>query len=136
VAVVNRMRPVHPLHAALLGGALALIIGGLLSDWAYSSSYQIQWSNFAAWLLAGATVFVGFSLLWALIELFARRAGGALYFTILLATFVVGLLNSFVHARDAWAVMPLGLILSLVVAVLTLVAMGLRFIAARSGADR
>ena len=29
--------------------------------------------------------------------------------------FVVGLINSFVHARDAWAVMPAGLILSVVV---------------------
>jgi uncharacterized membrane protein len=131
------MHSVHPLHAALLGGALALFIGGLISDLAYSSSYQVQWSNFAAWLIAGGMVFVGLSLLWALIELFAARGGGALlYVILLLATFLTGLLDSFVHARDAWAVMPMGLFLSVVVTVLTLVAMGLRFITSRAGADR
>lgn len=44
----------------------------------------------------------------------------------LLAIFIVGLLNSFMHARDAWArrlgAMPAGLIMSLIVAILAVAA--------------
>ena len=60
---------IHPLHAFLLISSVPLFLGGLLSDWAYSSSYEIQWTNFASWLIAGALVFAGFALLWAFIEL-------------------------------------------------------------------
>ena len=44
-----------------------------------------------------------------------------------LAAWLVGLFNAFVHARDAWASMPNGLILSVVGAVLALVALWLGF---------
>ncbi len=37
------------------------------------------------------------------------------YLTLLLATFVVGFFNALVHAKDGWATMPTGLILSAVV---------------------
>ena len=112
---------IHPVHAALLASAVSLFLGGLLSDLAYSSNYQIQWSNFAAWLLAGAMVFTGFALLWAVIDLIRvrpRPRSRLLYVLALALVFVVGLINSFVHARDAWAVMPAGLILSVVVTLL------------------
>ena len=42
----------------------------------------------------------------------------ALYFLLLLITWVLGLVNAFEHAKDAWAVMPSGLILSVIVALL------------------
>src|SRR3712207_1485727 len=64
---------IHPFHAVLLAATVPLFLGGLLSDLAYASSYQIQWSNFAAWLIAGGMVFTGFALLWAFVELL--RAG-------------------------------------------------------------
>ena len=66
------MRPLHPLHAILLGGVFPLFLGALLSDTAYYRSFEIQWKNFASWLLVGGLVFVGLALLWALIGL-ARR---------------------------------------------------------------
>ena len=118
-------RSVHPFQAALLAAMVPLFLGGLLSDIAYADSYEIQWSNFAAWLIAGAMVFTGFALLWASIDLVrGRRWRGRslVLFLVLLALFVLGLINSFVHARDAWAVMPDGLILSAVVTLLALVA--------------
>jgi uncharacterized membrane protein len=114
-----------PLHAIFTGGTVPLFLGGLLSDIAYYQSYQIQWSNFASWLIAGAMVFCGFALLFALINLLrAPRKGGQplVYFLVLLATFVLGLMNAFQHAKDAWAVMPSGLVLSVIVAVLALAA--------------
>ena len=58
-----------PLHALLLAGSVPLFLGALLSDIAYYNSYQIQWSNFAAWLIAGALVFCGLALLFALANL-------------------------------------------------------------------
>jgi uncharacterized membrane protein len=116
-------RRLHPLHGILLSGMFPLFLGGLVSDIAYSSSHQIEWSNFASWLIAAGLVFGGFALLWTIIDLIrADRRGGRLvvYMLLLLATWVVGFLNSLTHARDAWATMPLGLILSAIVVLLAL----------------
>ena len=122
VAIVDHgpARAIHPLHAVLLASTLPLFLGALVSDIAYSMTYEIQWSNFAAWLIAGGMVFTGFSLIWAFIDLFhdgRRRGGGVVYFVLLLITFGLGLVSAFVHARDAWGTMPDGLILSTVIAV-------------------
>jgi uncharacterized membrane protein len=102
---------------------LPLFLGGLLSDLAYSSSYQIEWSNFASWLIAGGLVFGGLALLWSIIDLVRadRRGGHLLLYTLLLiATWVLGFFNSLTHARDAWATMPTGLVLSVIVVLLAL----------------
>lgn len=112
------------LHTILLAGSVPLFLGALLSDIAYHNTYQIQWSNFASWLLAGAELFAGLALLGALIGLVrAPRKGGQplTYFLLLLVTWVLGLVNAFQHAKDAWAVMPAGLVLSVIVTILILV---------------
>ncbi|AQT94645.1 DUF2231 domain-containing protein [Pseudomonas azotoformans] len=114
-----------PLHALLLAGSVPLFLGALLSDVAYGQTYQIQWANFASWLIAGALVFSGFALLFALVNLLrARRKSGrpAAYFLLLLAAWVLGLVNAFQHAKDAYAMMPAGLVLSVIVTLLALVA--------------
>ena len=49
------------------------------------------------------------------------------------AVFVLGVVNSFVHARDAWAVMPDGLILSFIAAALALIALWFALWGVRSG---
>jgi uncharacterized membrane protein len=109
----------------LLAGTVPLFLGGLLSDIAYYQSYQIQWSNFAAWLIAGGLVFCGLALVFALVNLIrAEHKTGrpVVYFLLLLVTWVLGLVNAFEHAKDAWAVMPSGLVLSVIVTVLAIVA--------------
>lgn len=114
-----------PLHATLLAGSVPLFLGALLSDIAYYQSYQIQWSNFAAWLIAGALLSSGLALLFALANLIRapRKAGRPLLCVLLLlVTWVLGLVNAFEHAKDAWAVMPAGLVLSVVVTVLAILA--------------
>ncbi|PIB59559.1 DUF2231 domain-containing protein [Pseudomonas sp. 2822-17] len=114
-----------PLHATLLAGTVPLFLGALLSDIAYTQTYQIQWANFASWLIAGALVFGGFALLFALINLLRaeRKAGQpTLYVLLLLVTWVLGLVNAFQHAKDAYAAMPTGLVLSAIVMLLTLAA--------------
>ncbi len=127
-ATINRtaLRPLHPLHAILLAFVFPLSLGALVSDLAYSSSYHIQWSNFAAWLIFGGLLLTGLTLLWAGIDWVRHRRDGTkrrLFYPLLLApTFVLGVVNALVHAKDAYATMPDGLILSLVVTLLALAA--------------
>ncbi len=131
--------PLHPVHAVLLAGSLPLFLGTLLSDWSYGATYEVQWTNFASWLLAGALVFSGFALLWSLVELLrADRRGRQrlLTFLLLLATWVVGFLNTLVHAKDAWAVMPEAPILSIIVLALAVAAIWSGFSGGRSGERR
>lgn len=114
-----------PLHATLLAGTVPLFLGALLSDIAYTQTYQIQWANFASWLIAGALVFGGFALLFARVNLLRaeRKAGQPTrYVLLLLATWILGLVNAFQHAKDAYASMPTGLVLSAIVMLLTLAA--------------
>lgn len=105
------------MHTVITVSALPLFLGALLSDWAYSSSFQPQWINFASWLIAGALVLAGLALPWAVADLLRQR-GSWLYLLLLLSTFVLGFINALVHARDAWATMPTGMALSAVVMVL------------------
>jgi uncharacterized membrane protein len=120
------LRPLHPLHAILLAFPLPLFLGALLSDLAYWKSFHVQWANFSSWLIAGGLLVGGFALLWALIDLVrsgtARRRRAAIYFVVLLTMWVLGLVNAFVHGKDAFAIMPEALYLSAVVTLLALVA--------------
>jgi uncharacterized membrane protein len=119
----HRDCPSRAMHAVIATSALPLFLGALLSDWAYSSSFQVQWINFASWLIAGALVLTGVALLWALVDVLRKRAN-LVYLLLLLATLVLGFINALVHARDAWATMPTGLALSAVVMVLAAAASG------------
>ena len=136
----SRGRVIHPVHAILLASSLPLFLGALLSDWAYSSTQEVQWTNFASWLNAGALIFAGFALLWAVIDFFRsdvkRDRLGALYLLVLLATFVLGFINALVHGKDGWATMPEGLILSVIVFLLAAVSVWLGFSTLRAGAAR
>lgn len=125
-----------PLHAVLLAGTIPLFLGALLSDIAYFQTYQIQWVNFSSWLVAGGLVFTGLALLCGISGLFRAEGHSGrskLYVVLLLLTWVLGFINSLVHARDAWATMPSGLILSVIVALLACIATAVRFSARRTG---
>jgi uncharacterized membrane protein len=118
-------RSPHSLHLFLLSGAVCLLVGGLLSDWAYFSSTEIQWKNFAGWLIFAGVIFGGLALLWALIDLVRGRYDRGrrlIYFLLLLAAWVLGVVNELIHAKDAWASMPEGLILSAIVAAFAIAA--------------
>lgn len=136
----TRGRVIHPVHAVVLASSLPLFFGALLSDWAYSSTYEVQWINFAAWLNAGAMVFAGAALIWATIDFFRsdvrRDRLSTLYLLALIATGVLGFITALVHGKDAWATMPAAVILSLIVFVLALVSVWLGFSTLRAGAGR
>lgn len=130
-------RLTHPVHIVLLVSTLPLFLGALLSDWAYAVTYQVQWINFASWLIAGALVLLGAALLWTIIDAFRAdtpRGGGKWFFVgLVLATFVVGYVNALVHAKDAAATMPAGLILSIIVFLLSLISIVLGFARIHAG---
>ncbi len=131
--------PLHPLHAFFLAGMVPLYIGVILSDYAYWSSYVLQWKNFASWLLIGALIFNGLALLGSVISLVRKdeRMGKPLiYFLLLLATFVLGVINSFIHAKDAWASMPSGLVLSVITVILACAAAWIGLASWRNGGTR
>ena len=127
----------HPLHAILLAFPIALFSGALAADITYLKTAVIQWSNFSAWLIAGALLFGGLALAWAIVLVFTHRAAGlrgrALLFLVILAImWIAGLINAFQHSRDAWSsVGTTGLILSIVSTVLALVAGWIGYSAAR-----
>ena len=131
-----RRRALHPINAILLAATIPLFLGALLSDLAYRKSFEIQWTNFASWLIAGGLVFGALAVIAAAVALFrAERRGGLVlvYFLLVLATWIVGFVNAVVHGKDAWATMPDGLILSLVVVVLACIAKWIAFSGLRTG---
>lgn len=119
---------IHPIHAIILGFPIALFSSGLAADIAYLNTAEIQWSNFAAWLNAGALVFGGLVAAWALITLLLNlKSNGkgrrAMYFVALAVMWVLGLINAFKHSQDAWSsVGTLGLILSILCTLLAIFA--------------
>ena len=137
VSSPGALRPLHPLHAILLAFPLPLFLGALLSDLAYRSSFQVQWANFASWLIAGGLLVGAFALLWALVDCFAggtaRNGRPIVYFVVLLAMWVLGFVNALVHAKDAWATMPEGLYLSAITTLLALVAAWIGYSGFRAG---
>jgi uncharacterized membrane protein len=120
-AMPARFWAIHPFHAAVLGGVWPLFLGTLLSDYAYWSSHQIQWANFAAWLLIGAMVLTTIALLCAIVG-FVRGSRNVIYVIALGAAWIVGFFDALHHARDAWAIMPAALAFSLIATAFALVA--------------
>lgn len=104
------------MHAVLLSGTFTLYLSALLNGLAYWSTYLVQWTNFASWLIAGGLVLGAIALVFALVDLrhAVRRSGLSLPYLLLLVTLIVGFINTLVHAKDAWAVMPEGPVLSVI----------------------
>lgn len=126
-----RTAPLHPAHAFFLAAMVPLFLGAVLSDYAYTETYEVQWCNFASWLIAGALVFGGLAIVCEVFNVGrADRRGrlSTLGLIVLVVMWVLGLIDAFVHSRDAWATMPTGLMLSIVVFVLAVVATWLGFV--------
>ena len=118
----------HPLHSILLAFPIALFAWAAIFDITYVNTAELQWSNFASWLIAGAELFGGVVLAWAVAAaVLGRRRGPFLWRLIYLAVvalmWVLGLFNAFHHSRDGWAsVGATGVTLSILCALLALVA--------------
>jgi uncharacterized membrane protein len=118
-------RPLHPFFVGLGG---ALLMAELFTDYMYSSNALMQWANFSAWLITGGLVLALIAAIVLLVEFVLGRTGPIrwLDFGLVAVAALLSLLNVFVHTRDAWtSVVPTGITLSLIVAILLVVA-GLR----------
>lgn len=118
----------HSLYGMLLPVAVVCFVGVLLADLSYlNSGGNLLWLAFSSWLLLAGLI-SGFSAALVLLIDFARSAGirtgtGWAHLLLFYAALLVELLSMFIHQRDGWtAVAGLGLILSIIGAVLILIA--------------
>ncbi len=114
------------LHPGLVTLGASLLIAVLATDVLYWKTLLFQWNNFSAWLLLAGLVVTALAAIAFVIDLLRRRLRGVAWLRLiaLTAAALLSLLNIFVHSRDAYtAVVPEGIILSLIVAAL-LVAVG------------
>jgi uncharacterized membrane protein len=101
-------------------------VGALIFDVIYAKTANIFWMKNAAWLIAIGLVFaiipqlINLAVVW-----FSKRRirsrGQVINFWLNVVGIVAALVNAFVHSRDAYAVMPDGVWLS----ILTVAAMGI-----------
>lgn len=115
------------LYPALLPVPVVCFVGALLSDLAYVASPQMMWIDFASWLLLAGLIVGGVAGIALIVELVRsgheRRRALTSHFVLVLSAWIVEVFNSFIHARDGWtAVVPGGLVLSIVAVVLALLA--------------
>lgn len=124
---------VNAVHGILLAFPIALFTSAMISDIAYLQTAEMQWTNFSAWLIAGALVFGGVVLAWSLIRLVLAfrspsRKRRLLYTVVVAIMWVLGLVNAFKHSQDAWSsVGAFGMGLSVICTLLALVAGALAF---------
>ena len=116
----------HPLHGILAAYPLAFFTGALVTDIAYANTAEMQWANFSVWLIAGGLVGGALAAVAGIVDAIRhrrqpRRARPWWHGVATIVMLVSALINVFVHSRDAWtSVVPTGLILSAIVAVLAL----------------
>lgn len=117
----------YPLHVILSAYPIACFTCAFLTDWAYAATYEMQWANFSAWLIAFGLVMGVLTGIAGIVDFVSSRRmrrpragwwhglGNGL-------VMLLALLNAFVHSRDAYtSVVPWGILLSAVTAVLVIV---------------
>jgi uncharacterized membrane protein len=108
-------------------------LAALITDVVYSASEFLMWLHFSQWMIAAGLAFGALAALVLLIEFFASsalRVGkfGWTHLVLFYASLIVELFNALVHTSDGWtAVVPTGMILSIVGAILALAAVAALF---------
>ena len=98
-------------------------VAALIFDVVYTRSADVLWVKGAAWLLAIGLVFavlprlINLTRVWIVDRRSAVTADKFAFWLNLLAV-VAAIVNSFVHSRDAYAIVPTGMWLSVVTVVL------------------
>ncbi len=113
-----------PLHRGLIASAAILLIAALGTDYTYYVTSLWQWANFSAWLIVGGLVVLLVAAVFLVLDFVIGRAHrlDGFSFILLGTAALLSVINAFVHSRDAWtSVVPQGLLLSAVSALLLLV---------------
>ena len=102
---------------------LGFFVAAWSFDIIYLNSYVVEWTHAASWLIAIGLVIAILPRLVALIGLFGgSRRAEKVHFWLTLVAILLAIVNAFVHSRDAYAVVPSGVILSTLVVALMLIA--------------
>ena len=106
---------------------LGFFTAAWIFDILYLKSFQIMWTDAASWLIAIGLMLAIVPRLINLVQVwFTQRplatAAVKIHFWLWLLAIVLAIFNAFVHSRDAYAVVPLGVILSTAVVALLLIA--------------
>ncbi len=122
----------RPIYSMLLPVPVVCFIGGLLTDITYAmSGGNMIWLAFSSWLLLAGLLAGAIAALILLIDVIRDRAlrtpVGWAHLILFYAALLVELFSIFIHERDGWtAVVPIGMTLSIIGAVMILVAAWLR----------
>lgn len=106
---------------------LGFFAAAWLFDIIYIRSTQVFWNQSASWLIVFGLFIAIIPRVINLVQTWWGHHGAyvsayRLDFWLNLLAIIVAILNAFIHSRDAWAVVPLGAILSTVVVVLISIA--------------
>ena len=119
--------PAHPIHMILAAYPIACFTGAFLTDIVYAETYEMMWANFSVWLITAGIVMGVLAAIAGIADYLvhrrdrARRSASPHTIGNLLVL-LLSVINAFVHSRDAYtSVVPTGLILSGIVALLVLV---------------
>lgn len=112
-----------PIHRILTPFPVAYFTAALVTDIAYSQTFEVMWERFSVWLIAGGLVMSALVALAAVIDLVFAKQRPAWFLAISYAVAVLlSIVNVLVHSRDAYtAVVPVGVTLSLIVVAILLV---------------
>ncbi|WP_200551531.1 DUF2231 domain-containing protein [Kosakonia sp. LAM2021] len=102
-------------------------VAAWIFDILYLKTFQIMWTDAASWLIAIGLLIAILPRLLNLVQVWVTQRHSVtnaekIYFWLWLVAIVLAIFNAFVHSRDAYAVVPLGVLLSTAVVILLLIA--------------
>jgi uncharacterized membrane protein len=117
----------HSIYSILLPVPVVCFTGALITDFVYTRSENLMWSNFSAWMILAGLV-VGFVAgIFLLIDFgrtaIARTGAGWISLFFFLAAWIIEIFNMLIHNQDGWtSVVPAGIVLSIIATVLIWIA--------------
>ncbi|HEY0269721.1 MAG TPA: DUF2231 domain-containing protein [Sphingomonas sp.] len=119
--------PAHPIHVILAAFPIACFTAAFLTDITYARTYEMMWANFSIWLITAGLVMGVLAAIAGIVDYLVHRKdrsrrSASLHTIGNVLVLILSLVNAFVHSRDGYtSVVPTGLTLSGIVAVLVLV---------------
>jgi uncharacterized membrane protein len=121
----------RPLFASLMTFPAACFIVTVVTDLAYAKTANMAWETFSIWLLTIGLIAAGVFVAVGLFQAFGQGRWPSMVMRVGYAiALVVSLFNAFVHSRDGYtSVVPTGLTLSIIAALVLLVTWGIELFA-------